>query len=69
VDVVLSYETVVTEEHVQSYVYDFNSFISSAGGNLGLFVGFSCLSTMLGIISFVMDFQRKRAIRKDVTCA
>jgi hypothetical protein len=31
----------IQEEYL---LYDFNAIISAVGGNLGLFVGFSCLS-------------------------
>jgi hypothetical protein len=33
----------IQEEYL---LYDFNSVITALGGNLGLFVGFSCLSML-----------------------
>ena len=69
VGIQLSYETLIVEEHVQSYVYDFTNFVSSAGGNLGLFLGFSCLSTIFGLISFAKKHHTKIIFRQDVICA
>ena len=38
------------EETIESLEYDLTNFLVSAGGNLGLFLGFSCLSVFFGII-------------------
>jgi hypothetical protein len=38
------------EERTETLVYDMVSFLSAAGGNLGLFVGFSCLSVIFALI-------------------
>lgn len=46
----LSYETILTEEREETLVYDVTNFLVNAGGNLGLFLGFSCLSILLYII-------------------
>ena len=46
----LSYETLLTEEREETLVYDATNFLVNAGGNLGLFLGFSCLSILLYII-------------------
>jgi hypothetical protein len=42
-----SYETLLTEEKEETLVYDVTNFLVNAGGNLGLFLGFSCLSILL----------------------
>jgi hypothetical protein len=48
--IILSYETILTEEREETLVYDATNFLVNAGGNLGLFLGFSCLSILLYII-------------------
>ena len=50
----VAYNTLIVEERVESLVYDVGSFLAAAGGNLGLFLGFSCLSVFLTLIKFVM---------------
>ena len=49
----VSYETLGIEEHVESLVYDIGNFLAAVGGNLGLFVGFSCLSMFLSLFEFL----------------
>ena len=44
------YSTHVVEEQITSLVYDLGTLLTSAGGNLGLFLGFSCLSVLLAVI-------------------
>ena len=39
-----------TEERTEALVYDTVNFLSAVGGNLGLFVGFSCLSVIFTLI-------------------
>lgn len=41
------FRTLAVEEHVETVVYDAINFLAAAGGNLGLLLGFSCLSTLL----------------------
>ena len=45
----LAYETFVVEEQVETLVYDAGNFLAAIGGNLGLFLGFSCLTLLLWI--------------------
>ncbi len=47
------YETLLTEDGVEAYVYDLGSFLAQAGGNLGLCLGFSCLSVLLDVLKFI----------------
>ena len=49
----LGYETLLIEEHVESLVYDVTNFLAAAGGNLGLFLGFSCMSVFYGMIKII----------------
>jgi len=49
----LSYNSFKVEERVETLVYDLESFLTSIGGNLGLFLGFSCFSLLVSIIEMV----------------
>ena len=40
----------VVEERIETLIYDTGNFLAQAGGNLGLFLGFSCLSLLFAII-------------------
>jgi hypothetical protein len=54
---VLGYETLQVEEHVESLVYDVTTFLAAAGGNLGLFLGFSCLSVFYALIKIIRKIR------------
>ena len=41
------------EERVETLVYDFAGLLTSAGGNLGLMLGFSCLSVLFALINWI----------------
>ena len=41
------------EEHHESLTYDFGTFLAAAGGNLGLALGYSCLSLFICFVEFV----------------
>ncbi len=43
------------EEQFESLVYDLGSFFVSAGGNIGLVLGFSILSIALSVISLAEE--------------
>ena len=47
--------TLQVEERVVTLVYDIENLLPSFGGNLGLFLGFSCLSLML----VMLDLSKK----------
>ena len=47
------YSTLFVEERMESYDYDVGSFLAAAGGNLGLFLGFSCLSVLFAAIKWI----------------
>ena len=53
------FETFAVHKHVETLVIDTGSFLSQVGGNLGLFLGVSCLSILTGIIQI-----SRRAIEK-----
>ena len=54
------YETMFIEEHVENLVYDIGSFLAAAGGNLGLFLGFSFLSVLLSLIKLLKKITTKK---------
>ena len=43
----LAYQSLQLEEMVVTLAFDLESFLTSLGGNLGLFLGLSCLSMLL----------------------
>jgi hypothetical protein len=43
------YKSDIVQKQVEVLVYDFGGFIAAAGGNLGLCLGFSCLSILFTI--------------------
>ena len=45
------FNSLLLEERIETLVFDLGDFFSSAGGNLGLFLGFSCLSVLFSFIS------------------
>ena len=56
----LSFSTIDTEERVESLVYDLGNFFAAAGGNLGLFLGFSCLSGLLTSLELIFQYVVKK---------
>lgn len=44
------FETFAVEEHVETLIYDSGNFLAQIGGNLGLFLGFSCFSAIIAAI-------------------
>ena len=52
------FSTFDVEEKIESFEYDLANLLVSAGGNLSLFLGFSCLSIMFALIG---RFQMKCA--------
>ena len=53
-----SYDTLLVEEKIETLVYDIGSFLASAGGNLGLFLGFSCLSVLIAAVEALQKFLK-----------
>jgi hypothetical protein len=54
----LQYSTLNVEEQIENLDYDLASLLVASGGNLGLFIGFSCLSVVFQIINFVHSFYK-----------
>jgi hypothetical protein len=49
------FSTLLTEERVETLFYDFENFLVSMGGNLGLFLGFSVLSLGMEILRILKE--------------
>ena len=49
----LYYSSLLVEERIESFVVDFGNFMAAAGGNLGLSLGFSCLSALLAFVRYL----------------
>lgn len=54
----ISYSSLHVKERVVTLVYDLENFLTSLGGNLGLFLGFSCLSLMLIAVELTKKFKK-----------
>ena len=52
-NLILVYETLSVEEHFETLVFDIGSLLAAAGGNLGLFLGFSCLSLLISCLDYL----------------
>ena len=52
----VAFESLLVEEKVEALVYDGVSFVAAAGGNLGLFIGFSCFSVLIALVKL---FKKK----------
>lgn len=48
------YDTLMVEKQREVLVYDVPGFLSAAGGTLGLYLGFSCLTVLFGLINMTM---------------
>ncbi len=53
-ELIVFFKTMDIEEKTETFVYDVGNFLTAAGGNLGLFMGFSCLSI---ILTFIDKFE------------
>jgi hypothetical protein len=50
------YSAFLIEESAESYDYDFGSFLAATGGNIAMFLGFSCFSILLLAIDWIEKF-------------
>ena len=55
---VLGYESFIVEVSVETWMYDAGNFLTAIGGNLGLLLGFSCFSMLLGFIRIIQKFKK-----------
>ena len=51
----LYYDSLETEVKTESLIMDFPNLVAAIGGNLGLFLGFSCLSIFIVTIDFIKE--------------
>ena len=53
------YGSMDIEKHEEALIYDFGNFFAAVGGNVGLFLGFSCLSIVYtGVDLLVLKFGK-----------
>ena len=52
----LGYSSLDVEARTETLVYDVGNFLAAAGGNLGLFFGFICLSCIWSFISITEQY-------------
>jgi len=52
----IRYSSAVVESEDETLVYDAGNFLTAAGGYLGLCLGFSCLSLLIGIFNLARRF-------------
>lgn len=62
--VTLSHQPLAHVEHKEDFMFSFNAFLSAVGGNLGLFLGFSLLSTMFDLLDLTGRITKMIKIRK-----
>ena len=62
----IGYETLNTELHFETLIYDIGNFLTQIGGNLGLFLGISCLSVLTGLVELIhkVSLQSVRRFRQ-----
>lgn len=53
----IQYTSLNVEERIENLEYDIGNLLVSAGGNLGLFLGFSCLSLLFSVLNVIYDFK------------
>ena len=58
------YETFNKKNHSKNLIYNTGNFLTQVGGNLGLFLGFSCFSVIVTIIECLNKWKRGCQILK-----
>ena len=53
------YDTLRVEEKIETLIFDLGGVLAAAGGNLGLCLGFSCLSILHSMICFISQLVKK----------
>jgi hypothetical protein len=53
----------IVEEQIENLEYDIVDLLASAGGNLGLLLGFSCLSVLFSAINFAGNLLSKMSYK------
>jgi hypothetical protein len=52
----LAFSSLDVESRVETLVYDTGSMLAAAGGYLGLFLGFSCLTCLTSFVDLLTHF-------------
>ncbi len=53
------YKTLRVEEKIETFIFDLGGVLAAAGGNLGLCLGFSCLSILHTMVAFISHLMKK----------
>jgi len=56
----LSYATLDVEENIETLVFDAGNVVAEVGGNLGLLLGFSCLTFLLSVLQCCKALAMKK---------
>lgn len=51
----LAFQTLLVEIKTEMFIFDLSSFLSAVGGNLGLALGFSCLTVLRSSIKYLIS--------------
>jgi len=51
------FESDITEIKSEAFLVDFGNLVSSIGGSLGLFLGFSCYTSIIAVLEFIFKKQ------------
>lgn len=58
---IFEFKTQQIVEEIETYIYDYVGLLTAIGGNLGLLLGFSCLSIMLEILDKIARINVKKS--------
>jgi hypothetical protein len=58
-EMIVSFKSLNVEERTEHLVYDLGSVLAAAGGHMGLFLGLSCMSILLGFVKFLETIVAK----------
>ena len=59
------YETIATKVTVEYVIYDLSNVMTAIGGNLGLFLGYSCINILIWIAEIAKACYSKKVRRKN----
>ncbi len=59
IHLIVMHSSLSVEEHFETLVFDGGSLLAAAGGNLGLFLGFSCLSLIFSALYYLSSVIKK----------
>ena len=59
IHLIVMHSSLSVEEHFETLVFDGGSLLAAAGGNLGLFLGFSCLSLIFSALFYLSSVMNK----------